>query len=960
MSYISIAYNIAQKASSNGQQLSNNPKERMVQMIQLQTLTDRNPKKLNLDSNSPSAMMGKLCLGPILQLIHSNYTNDTEGVRTIMQSVSQCASNCPSMLVGDISIFTSVCQVLLTVASKGAEEARLSAVEALVSIIAVPGVKDNMKNNPSLLHLCIGGDEVSGIQGVVKVCAEMIVTGVDEDANSWAQEKVALMEDASQWEYDDNAIFAESILEAFLRRVGGSQCLATVLSLVESILSSSQNQWQSLRAGLSMLEICLTSAPYSFATHFPAAVEAALTFSSHQHVRVQFQAIQLLAALCRADGIGEVKSPGRPMLAIRHQHGNRILAALSQALNSKCSKVIGHACLAVVAYCRGGNGKENAGTSVEKALVSPYIGPLLTAMTDGPFSLDVSTNIDVFVRAFAAVACLANVVEEDFAPYYHNVMPGLVECASYGMKMNAHGLLTGKGSSKDEVVYLRGGAIEAATILGQAVGTCEGIFHADAEKLMQLVLSLLEAQASDIAPTFIPQDQLLAASARIACVMEAAFVSFLPRVLPHMLSKASEKADVSITDGEASAVGQESELDEDNGIETITISLPGLGVKKMTLNTTQMQEKSQAARSIYEHANCMGANFGPFARDCIGTLIPLVQFKYAADVRTTAAQALGPIFESACEFAITLPSTDNRTKLPNDSLSLILLVMSKQLLQEEDDDIETLCAFSEAMSNITYCAFSSVNESVRACLNRDEAKEFVSLLVNAIERCLQRRTSMIQVILEGSLDDDSRVQYEELLDEESQFLTGLVDSIGYTLKSLKDDFMEIFDKSVAPIFGPLLKASGTIDSKARFGAVCLFDDCIEHCGREGIKYAPLLTSAVQEGINDDDIGIREASVYGISQIARKCGESLQGCSEALVQKLASIARNGALKVKDDIEDIRLVENSSSALATMTLFKTSPFKKTNMPRSELLDIFISNLPLQEDFDEAKVILSSIRT
>ena len=282
------------------------------------------------------------------------------------------------------------------------------------------------------------------------------------------------------------------------------------------------------------------------------------------------------------------------------------------------------------------------------------------------------------------------------------------------------------------------------------------------------------------------------------------------------------------------------------------------------------------------------------------------------------------------------------------------------MLQEEDDDIETLCAFSEAMSNITYCAFSSVNESVRACLNRDEAKEFVSSLVNAIERCLQRRTSMIQVILKGSLDDDSRVQYEELLDEESQFLTGLVDSIGYTLKSLKDDFMEIFDKSVAPIFGPLLKASGTIDSKARFGAVCLFDDCIEHCGRAGIKYAPLLASAVQEGINDDDIGIREASVYGISQIARKCGESLQGCSEALVQKLASIARNGALKVKDDIEDIRLVENSSSALATMTLFKTSPFKKTNMPRSELLDIFISNLPLQEDFDEAKVILSSIRT
>jgi len=47
--------------------------------------------------------------------------------------------------------------------------------------------------------------------------------------------------------------------------------------------------------------------------------------------------------------------------------------------------------------------------------------------------------------------------------------------------------------------------------------------------------------------TFVPKDQLLAASARIASVMGARYAPFVPHVLPHLLSIAREKADVSVT-----------------------------------------------------------------------------------------------------------------------------------------------------------------------------------------------------------------------------------------------------------------------------------------------------------------------------------------------------------------------------------------------------------------------------
>ena len=962
ISNIGIASDIAQKYDSKSKARttnasSANANERMIQMIQLQTMTETNPKKLSIQANSPAAAIGKMCLPCLLQIIHSCPSSRME-IQTILQSISQIASTCPSLLAGDVMTFTSVCKVLLAVASRTEDEMRLAAVEALVTLVMVPDVKAILHANSALLNLCIGGDkgQAQTIKGVIQICAEKMVNGVDDDIDAWEQNKVALQEDASHWEYDDHAIFAQELMDNFIQSIG-VHSLSAVLALVETLLAS--KQWQQVRAALAILEICLSAAPYSFAPHVPVAVEAALSFSSNDCVRVQFQAIQLLAALCRADEIGDdgasgvASASGRPKLGVRQQNSNRVLAALAQLFNSRCSKVSGHACLAIVAYCRGGNGKENSGVSVDKQLVLPFLGDVLTMIGNGPLSLEVAGNVDVFIRAFAAVACLADVVEEDFSGFYPSIMPGLIECTGYGLERDANGNFTGRGSASDESVALRGGAIESASIVGQAVGQCDGLFHPDAEKLMQLILPLLDAHASSDAAALIAQDQLLAASARIACVMKAAYAPFLPRVLPHILRKAKEEADVSITDGDESTVGQESEFDDETGMESITIALPGMGVKKLVLNTSQMQEKAQAARAVYEHSNAMGAAFGPFAGECIEAFLPLLHFKYAADVRATAAQALGPVFESACEYALSATNAEHAI-LPQSVYSPIVLTMAKQLMDEDDDDVETLSAFSEAMSSIAFSAFTHANENVRACMTCTEAKQFVTAVVKVIEKCVMRRKAIIQLMLSGAVDEDQMIEFEDVLSVQSEFLTGLVDSVGYTLKTLKQLFLPVFDSVVAPFFTPLLKSSSNPDPKARFGAICLFDDCVEHCGDQAAaKYGTLLADAVVEGVQDSDLALREASVYGVAQLARHAPkECFKNIALPLVQHLANIAKEGIEKEKEDIENIRLVENAASALATMTLFKSSPFLQIPVPRADIINIFLCNLPLQEDFDEAK--------
>ncbi len=763
------------------------------------------------------------------------------------------------------------------------------------------------------------------------------------------------------WENDDIAIFAETILDTYLQNGGGgSQSLPIILSFVEALLKSTE--WQNLRAGLTILEACLNASPHSFAAHVPVAVEAALSFSTHQCVRVQYQAIQLIGSLCQADNVLSSEGGG---IVVREKYGKRILQSFAHHLSSQCPKIISHACLGIVSFCRGENGKENASTTLSvDSHILPYLGDVLSAISIGPLSRDVASSVVLYIRAFGSIACLADVAGSNFAPFYDKVIPGLMECTSFGIQRHVNCTVSATGPTSHEIVALRGAAIEAATIVGQAIGDDDIRFHSEAEKIMTLIVPLLQHRASDeYSPNLIPQDQLLAAAARISSIIGVAYTPFVPSILPHLLKLAKEEADISITDGNPGSAGQDADFDEDTGMESITVSLPGMGVKKLVLNTSQIQEKSLAARAVYEHANSMGASFGPYARDCLDAFEPLIQFKYSAEVRATAAQALGPIFDSACEFALTSDAKVQHMQLPAEVYSRVLLIMAKQLLQEETDEMENLIAFSEALCNICYSAFAHTNDSGThvAMLTQNEASEFTATLLNIIGLSFKRRSDIISSLNYIS-DADQRAEYEDVLSTEADFLTNLIDSIGYNLKCQKEAFTPVFEEFILPAFGSILTL-GTTDPRARFGALCLFCDCVEHCGPEAAaRYSVLLSKGVIQGLNDEINGgeseLKEVSVYGVSQIARHAPkETLSTEIGKIVPQLLSIAKEGESKTKDEIENLRLVENSASALATLSLFKNSPFSRSidGVQKAEILNTFMLNLPFGEDEDEAKVSL-----
>lgn len=458
--------------------------------------------------------------------------------------------------------------------------------------------------------------------------------------------------------------------------------------------------------------------------------------------------------------------------------------------------------------------------------------------------------------------------------------------------------------------------------------------------------------------------------------MKEAYSPYVVDVLPHLLQRATDRSDVEISvswpcgscelelvhiltpfdqqEGDEAGLQatktNELEMDEDAGTESMTVAVPGRGLTKVTINTSKIQDKTVAARAIYEHAAALGAEFGPYAKSCLDAFILLVRFKYSAELRATAAQTLAAVFESATAYGERVGMEMASVYLP-----LALKAISKQIVDEDDSDMEVLVALSEALSEICYSVYQRLDDYGGELLKRysaSDSRPVVQLCMKAMSSCLERRAKAASVLSgnEGILSgDDEREQYQQMLQLEDEMLTPLVDSVGYNLKFFRQDFVPIFEADVATVLGPYLRPGS--DVRARLSAVCLFDDCIEHCGAAAAaKFAPMLVegAGIDDSLNEGDKDLKRSSIYGVAQISRYAPSSvLMPYAQQLLPQLMSIASGPK---PESSEDLAIFENAVSALASLTLIGSAPFKG-QVKQDTMVQVFLKNLPLLEDYDES---------
>jgi len=290
-------------------------------------------------------------------------------------------------------------------------------------------------------------------------------------------------------------------------RSNAGGALSVLLPVVERGLNDTDNRVQ--RAGLAALECAATAVPRELGPHIPSAMRAAIAAISSSssigsYYRVQYQAVRLLGVLCETT----------------EQVSTEMLEPLTRAALSPCPKISAMACQALTAYCRA------SGEDAETTVV-PYLKNVLEALVAGPLS---GKDMGVKIRAVGAVASLAQVAGPAFASFYSHIMPGLLQLVGQ----------TGSFAAQQ----LAGSSLEAATIIGQALGDENAhLFVNDAHQILQQAVPILQQQQASA----IPMDQLLAACARIASVLGEAYVPYVEIVLPHLLQRAADKADVEFT-----------------------------------------------------------------------------------------------------------------------------------------------------------------------------------------------------------------------------------------------------------------------------------------------------------------------------------------------------------------------------------------------------------------------------
>jgi importin-5 len=395
--------------------------------------------------------------------------------------------------------------------------------------------------------------------------------------------------------------------------------------------------------------------------------------------------------------------------------------------------------------------------------------------------------------------------------------------------------------------------------------------------------------------------------------------------------------------------GSQENSDDIIGTESVTVALPGRGFTKVSINTTKIQEQAQAARALYEHAKAMGASF-PYIQQSMDALLPLVNFPYSSDVRSTCAQTLAAVMEAACLVGEEQGNMGPvRTYLP-----LVTQAIAKQIpLEDGTTDMEALIALADSLSEIYHIIYSNrkAHPEILIDFGLANAEQSVQSCIATLTCCLERR-SQITAVLSGALTgEDEQHDYAQLLEAEQQLLTPLVDSIGYTLKFHGSAFLPIFEKYVLPVLGS--KMENQSDVRATLSAVCLFDDVVEHCGPDAAaNYAPRLMQAIATALEKhaDEKELVQASVYGIAQMARHAPSGvLSGHLEAIIHRLLALTSRS----KDDAgDDVYLLEMAASALAAVTLLGPFPDVKF-VPKDRLVDSFLSHLPILQDDDEAKI-------
>ena len=714
------------------------------------------------------------------------------------------------------------------------------------------------------------------IENLLPLCMNLMLD-IEYDESEWANTY-----DDNDSELSNYDVGLESLDRLALSGVGSDQVATVAFKYIPDFINN-QNDWKYRHTGLMAISQTAEGCLEQYSKYLKEIVNMNVKLFQDPHPRVRYAAIHCAAQLS-TDFAG----------TIQQNYHNLIIPALLLGMSDPIPKVQSHAATAVVNFVEDCDSK----------YVQQYLDSILSKLLD----LLKTGRRFVQEQSLSAISAVADCAENLFINYYDHIIPFLKE-----ILWNA----TGK---QDRV--LRARSIECVSLIGVAVGKEK--FGADARQIMELLINTQHQTLDTDDPVI---QHLHQAYTRIAKCLGEDFIPYLDFTIPPLLKSAAVEPDVTISDVD----GGDGAVDEE-GVESVTLSIKGVGDKVISIRTSTLEEKHLACSCLYSYVVVLKDGMMSYITQIADIMVPLLKFPYMEDIRETSATIM-PKMIKAVKMAV------QKGKAQPQTLKGFLDYIISHILPalKVEPEVRTATVLTEALNDC-------VVEVGENSMSGDQVKEACEVLKLAMLHSLSRKQSILQE-LEEEEDDEEQLRLDDESASEEQLMTTITEFVGSMMKVQKQFIWEPFVEHLWDTYKLMLQAGYSPDEQRI--ALCLVCDFVEQGENLIFNDFEFIIHALLEFATSDNPEVRQAAVYGLGACAKFGGAAFAPYCEKV-----------ALTLKNQIEreDASFQECAAATCnAVSALFKCVTIRHANIQQADAyLQFWFKALPVAGDLIEARIV------
>ncbi|KAF0980794.1 hypothetical protein FDP41_013277 [Naegleria fowleri] len=715
------------------------------------------------------------------------------------------------------------------------------------------------------------------IENLLPLCMNLMLD-IEHDENEWS----STYED-NDTELSNYDVGLESLDRLALSGVNPEQVATVAFKYIPDFINN-QNDWKYRHTGIMAISQTAEGCNEQYGKYLNEIVQMVVGRLQDPHPRVRYAAIHCAAQLS-TDFAGTIQSKFHQL----------VVPALLQGMSDSYAKVQSHAATAIVNFVE----------DCENVYVQPYLDSILSKLLD----LLKTGRRYVQEQSLSAISAVADCAEHLFIKYYDYIMPFLKEILLHG-------------TGKQERV-LRSRAIECVSLIGVAVGKEK--FSPDARQIMEVLINT-QQQTQDSDDPIV--QHLHQAYTRIAKCLGEDFIPYLNFTIPPLLKSAAIEPDITISD-----VDSAGDATEEEGMESVTLSIKGVGDKVISIRTSTLEEKHLACSCLYSYVVVLKDAMLPYVKDITDIMVPLLKFPYMEDIRDTSATIM-PKLIKAVKIAVQKGKAQPQTL--KGLLDFILLHILPALKVEPD--VKTATALTESLNDC-------VVEVGENSMNADQVTLACEVLKVALLHSLSRKQAIMAEI-DHEDDDEEQLRLDADCEAEEQFMTTVAEFVGSMMKIQKQFIWGPFKEHLWDTYRVVLEADYS-DEEHRI-ALCVLCDFVEQGERHFMEMFEYIIQCFLAYAPSDNPEVRQAAVYGLGACAKFADASFDSYVEKVVPMLTQQIQREDATYPDSLP--------ATCNAVSALFKCLEFRAPKLGNriDDLLRFWFSALPVGGDFIEAKIV------